>query len=276
MSQDIRDWANENGIELAARGRIPKAVREQYEEDMNGHAGGGQDPILLVPDPGPELPPDGAESDGDGFAAPAPPAPRPAGKPAVAETAPRKPPRERRGLLQRKPAESGKPRKLPRVSTETLLGAGWSILASLAGRSNPALVPMSRMMMFQSATVGIVGDAALKGTVVDRILQPLARAGEKGELAAAIIGPPVIVAVVTARPELYPVAAPVLEALVTTYLEISEPAMAKIQARIERMESKLGGAQVKDLLASVFADVDVPTAPSADEEAAIKRARGGG
>jgi hypothetical protein len=271
VSQDIRDWAAQNGIELKARGPIPKAVHAQYEADLNGHAGDGEEPLLILP-PGGDFPPDGPPMDEE------PPGPPPAPMEPVAETAPQAPPRQRRGgVLGRpaKPKEPGKARKpLPRVSTETLLSAAWSVVASLAGRSSPSLVPMSRMMMFQAGTVGIVGDQALKGTVVDRVLQPLARAGEKGELAAAIIGPPVIVAVVTARPELYPVAAPVLEALVTTYLEISEPAMEKIQKRIERMESKLGGAQVKDLLASVFADVDVPTQPSADEEAAIKRARG--
>jgi hypothetical protein len=271
VSQDIRDWAAQNGIELNRRGPIPKAVHAQYEADLNGHAGEDEEPLLILPPAG-DYPLDGPTMDAE------PPGPPPVPMEPVAETAPQPPPRRRGSVLSRaaKPKEAGKRKTLPRVSTETLLSAAWSVVASLAGRSSPSLVPMSRMMMFQAGTVGIVGDQALKGTVVDRVLQPLARAGEKGELAAAIIGPPVIVAVVTARPELYPVAAPVLEALVTTYLEISEPAMEKIQKRIERMESKLGGAQVKDLLASVFADVDVPTQPSADEEAAIKRARGDG
>jgi hypothetical protein len=271
VSQDIRDWAAQNGIELNRRGPIPKAIHAQYEADLNGHAGDGEEPLLILP-PGGDFPPDGPPVDGE------PPGPPPAPMEPVAETAPQAPPRARRGGVLRRPAkpkEPGKARKpLPRVSTETLIGGTWTVLGSLAAKRRRELIPMSRMMMWQSATVGIIADEQIKGTAADRFLQPFARAGEKGEAAAAIVGLPLITFAVTVRPELYPAAAPILEMLAATYLEISEPAMEKIQKRIERMESKLGGAQVKDLLASVFADVDVPTQPSADEEAAIKRARG--
>lgn len=31
LSKQIREWANENGVDVPARGRIPKMVREQYD-----------------------------------------------------------------------------------------------------------------------------------------------------------------------------------------------------------------------------------------------------
>jgi hypothetical protein len=272
VRQDIRDWLRDRGHTVSDRGRIKAELVEQYN---TAHANGADDPIeadepfLIVPD-------DEVMID------PAPPAPVSPPEPprTVEERKPQPPPKRRRKLFSGKP-EGGQPvkratgRKLgSRTTTESLIGGVWAVVASLAGRGRPELVPMSRMMMFQSGTVGIVGDEAVKGTWIDNVLQPLARAGEKGKIAAAILGPPAIVGAVTVRPELYPVAKPVLEALIMDYLEISEPAMEKIQKRIARMEDKLGGAKVADVLASVFADVDVPTEPSPDEEAAIRRARG--
>jgi len=258
VNLDIRKWAAEQGIDLNERGRLPKAVIEQYEA-AHPAPGDGEGPMLIVPE-GPAEPPTGP--------AEAPP-------PARAEQPPVPPKRQRRKMFAAKAKEPGKTpaKRLPRISTETLVGGAWSVFASFFGR-HPMGVPAARMMMFQAPTIGVLGDDAIRGTWADRILQPLARASEKGEIVAEIIGPPVIVAACTYRPELYPVAQPVLKMLVMGYLERAEPAMEKIQQRISRMEDKLGGAQVDDILASVFADIEVPTRPSAAEEAAVKRARG--
>jgi len=258
MNLDIRKWAAEQGIDLNERGRLPKAVIEQYEA-AHPTPGDGEGPMLIVPE-GPAEPPTGP--------AEAPP-------PARAEQPPVPPKRQRRKMFAAKAKEPGKTpaKRLPRISTETLVGGAWSVFASFFGR-HPMGVPAARMMMFQAPTIGVLGDDAIRGTWADRILQPLARASEKGEIVAEIIGPPVIVAACTYRPEFYPVAQPVLKMLVMGYLERAEPAMEKIQQRISRMEDKLGGAQVDDILASVFADIEVPTRPSAAEDAAVKRARG--
>jgi len=269
VNLDIRKWAAEQGIDLNERGRLPKAVIEQYEA-AHPAPGDGEGPMLIVPE-GPAGPPvDPAEH----VSTPDRPV-RPSGPPGVTERPPVPPKRQRRKMFAAKAKEPGKTpaKRLPRISTETLVGGAWSVFASFFGR-HPMGVPAARMMMFQAPTIGVLGDDAIRGTWADRILQPLARASEKGEIVAEIIGPPVIVAACTYRPELYPVAQPVLKMLVMGYLERAEPAMEKIQQRISRMEDKLGGAQVDDILASVFADIEVPTRPSAAEEAAVKRARG--
>ena len=260
MSQDIRDWAAERGIELAAKGRIPNKIREEYEADLNGHAGGGEEPMLIVPD-GPEPPVDGPDP------MPAPAAP-------VEERKPVRPRRERKSLLQRKPADGTK-KRWPRVSVENLISSGWA-LGAMALARNPNALPVARMLSYQSPIAGVIVDDMVKGTAVDRLLQPLARAGERGEKAVALIGPPLIVGMITAHPEWYPALKPMLKMSLMSWMSICGPAMEKVQRRAAQAggPGEVTDAELESIIAGVFADLDVPTAPSPDEEAAVKRARG--
>lgn len=266
MNQDIRQWAKDNGWGVSDRGPISAVVKEAYAAS-NGEGPpevGEAEAFLITPESPSEAPP--------------PPAPP------VAERKPTPVAEPRKGIFQRKPPVEGKPlgkpgpkqprKPLPRVSTETLIGGAYSVAGSIVGRREQ-MVPVSRVMMFQSPTVGVIGDEAIKGTWVDRVLQPLARAGEKGEIVAAIVGPPAIVGFCTAYPEMFPVCQPVLKMLLASYLQLSEPAMAKIQKRMERMESNLGGADLDEMIASIFAGtVPGDAVPSSQEEANIRKARG--
>jgi hypothetical protein len=260
VSQDIRDWAAERGIELAAKGRIPNKVREQYEADLDGNAGGGEEPMLIVPDDGPEAPPEAPEP------VPAPAAP-------VEERKPQKPPRARKSLLQRKPAE-GPRKRWPRVSVENLISSGWA-LGAMALARNPNALPVARMLSYQSPIAGVIVDDMVKDTAVDRLLQPLARAGERGEKAVALIGPPLIVGMITAHPEWYPALKPMLKMSLMSWMTISGPAMEKVQRRAAQAggPGEVTDAELESIIAGVFADLDVPVAHSEAEDAAVRRAQ---
>jgi hypothetical protein len=261
MSQDIRDWAAAKGIELNGRGRIPNAVRAEYEAEMDAHEGDPEEPLLIVPD-GPETPVDVME-------APAPPA-----APAE-ERKPVKPPRERKGLLARKPPAGKAGKRLPRVSVENLISSGWA-LGAMALARNPQAIPVARILSYQSPVAGIIVDDMVKDTAVDRLLQPLARAGERGEKAVALVGPPLIVAMITAHPEWYPALKPMLKMSLMSWVAISRPAMEKAARRASQAGGEVDDAELEAIISGVFADLDVPTVASPDEEAAVKRARGDG
>jgi hypothetical protein len=114
----------------------------------------------------------------------------------------------------------------------------------------------------------------IAGTVVDRVLQPLARMGASGRKGAALLGLPAAVGIVTVNPELYPVAKPVMRLLLMDWFELAGPAMEKAQQRAEKLAESLQGLDLDAMLDSFWAGLPVPTQESPDEEAAVRRARG--
>ena len=268
-SQDIRVWLREHGHQVGDRGAIKRDLLDEYEAAHNGDGEGAsteeEAPLLIVPDDPPVShadTPDAAPSNGA--------APR-------GEAAPRRTEGRRRRLMDRKPKDPTKTpaRRLPRVSLENLIGSGWG-LAAMALARNPNAVPVGRVMSMQAPVAGVVLDDVLKGTPVDRLLQPLARAGEKGEIVFALAGPPLITGAITAHPEWYPALRPMLKMSLMSWMAISAPAMRKAQQRAERMTGEFGvtDAELDGMIEALFSDVNLPTAASADEEDAIRRARG--
>jgi hypothetical protein len=92
--------------------------------------------------------------------------------------------RFQRGSPSGKPKARGKP-KHPRVSTADLIGSAWRIGAKIA----QPLPPMYRTLRLQSVIAGPLLDDAVKGTIVDPILQPLARLTRAGETVSALVAP---------------------------------------------------------------------------------------
>jgi len=259
MSQDIREWAAENGHQISDRGRIPAAIKAAYEADHPEPDVDDEEPMLIVPSAPPTETPEPPQD-------PGPPPVR------AEERKPQPPPRDRLAALKRKPAKpAGKPH--PRVSVENVLSTGWGMLAFGLAR-NPNAVPIGRVMAIQSETVGVMGDQAVKGTVIDRILQPIARAGERGEVVAAVLGPPAIVGLVTAKPELYPICEPVLKMLLSSFAYHSIDAHKKIESRLAKMDEAAGGVNVDEWMSVIFAEFDFPVKHSPDEDAAVRRAQG--
>src|SRR6516162_1807621 len=105
--------------------------------------------------------------------------------------------RGRRSLADRVRAASSsgkgkaKPKHHPRVRVDGLISRGWEFLGSAAMRVDP---PLGRCLAMQAPVAGLVLEGVVKGTFVDRGLQPIARAEDKAEKVASIVLPPLIVA----------------------------------------------------------------------------------
>jgi hypothetical protein len=262
MSQDIREWARANGHpDLGDRGRIPQGIRDEWEA-ANPDPGDddGEEPLLIVPS---ALPPAAEE-------------PEPGPAPVVGRVEERPPVRPRRNRLRdardRAKKEVAK-KPLPRVSTATVLGFAYSGIGYLAARNEKG-IPTARALDLMAPVAGEVLDDVIKGTLVDRLLQPIARSGEKGEKVAALVGFPALTALVTARPEMFPVVRPAMRMSIVLALEVSEQPMKKLQARTERFQEKFGNIDIDGMIDAVFASLDIDTQHSADEDAAVRRAQG--
>lgn len=237
----IREWAAEQGIEINAKGPVPRAVKERFWE--------------ANPDerPDPEVEVDEVVDTGD-----------PGGQP-PAVTSEEPPTGKRRSWFtqrgtQRKPRT---PRQVKvirgRASTEKLWKNGWRGLSQAAGVAG--FVPLARVLELQAPVAGALLDKEVRGTALDRVLQPFARMAEKADTLGAIVGLPLMVTAVSVKPELYGVLQePMLDALVS-WMAIAGPEMKRQQEKMERATEQLG-YDPRELLNAIFA----PPAPDAMSE----------
>jgi hypothetical protein len=243
---DIRAWAEANGRAVGARGGISKALRDDYETAQ----------LEAALSDGP--------SDAD-FGDVAEPGPPPAD---VTERKPRTipAPRTRRGARDwlgrpRKAKPKGKAR--PRVPVDDLIAGVWRAAAGFA-RPLPAT---SRLLKMQAPVAGAVLEDAVKGTFVDTVLQPVARAGQTGEAFAVLVLPPVLVAAIELDPGRMPFLLPPLRELMLRWAHVAGPKMAAALAREREFEEQFG-EDVDGLLAMLFEGMD-----AAAEEAAVRDAQ---
>ncbi len=189
-AEEIRAWARAEQLpNVPARGQVPQWLHDAYEE-RHAHPGAGDDGL-----------------DGDvAQAAPPPPgaengqAAAPPGR--ESETAPRevKAPSSGRRAAGRlrarlgggKPAAGKRKRarpKHPRIPVTSMIEGVWGQLAWSA-RPVP---PLSRVLSAQAPFAGVVLEDAVRNTVVDNALQPIARTEELSKAVMGMIGPPAFV-----------------------------------------------------------------------------------
>jgi hypothetical protein len=220
--QDIRAWARAEGIDVNVKGPVSQKVRERWAARNTGPA--------AAPETGP-APADGAETRGGS-----------------AELSPG--PKQSWWKRQREPRPPRPPGLARRVSLENLVTTAWGI----GGKMMEArMLPVARILEMQAPVAGMVVDDLAKDTAVDVLLQPLARAGEKGERLFALAGPPLLVGAICQNPALYPVVRPMLKTSMLLWIEVSEPAMRKAQKRAKSLEEKLGGADIDAMIDALFA-----------------------
>jgi hypothetical protein len=240
---DIRAWMRDNGETPPARGTIAESDRARYEA---AHA------------PGPDYPQGMSDAD---F-----PTSEPDGPPAdVTEVRPRSistPKAAQRFGDWRKKSAKGKPKgkAKPRVPVDDFIAAVWRGVAGVA-RPLPAT---SRLLKIQAPVAGVILEDTVKGTVVDKWLQPLARTSKGAEAMFALVGPPVIVAALEINPQYAPLLAPVLRESLLSWCKIAGPKMKDALQRETEFEAEFG-QDVDQMIAFLFQDV-----PAADEDAEVR------
>jgi hypothetical protein len=239
---DIREWAAQRGIEVRPKGPVPRDVRTAYYAEQVG----GEVPPPPPAEPSGEAPPGSGET----------------------------PPEVKRPWWKRdrkEPGERGKSGR--RTPVDQIVGLAWEF-GAFALSQEPRMLPVARCVSMQAPVAGLIIDEAVKGTVADKVLQPIARAGEAGEKMFGLIGPPLIVAAITGKPELFPVLRPALKMSLMQWMFISEPAMKKAEKRSRDWAERFGGVDIDGMIDQLFAPPEGALNPQ--EEANIRRAREAG
>ena len=173
-------------------------------------------------------------------------------------------------------------KKHPRKPVEGLISRGWGLAARLA-RPMP---PVSRILQIQAPVAGILLEDAVKGTIVDTVLQPLARWEEKGKVFGALAGPPALVGMITVHlaqaaaaetdpnPVFMSLATEMLEESLFLYADVVGDRFDEILAKVEARERDRD--KIQRMIAFLFSPPpDVSDADAvAAEEASIRRAQG--
>jgi hypothetical protein len=244
---DIRSWAASNGVELGKHGPVPKAVRAKFLD-----ATGSGEAVEFDSESGGSVTLDTSEQ-----------------TPAVALN--QSPAEKIKSKFSRsRPTTAGEvadKRPKRRVATQGLLGWSWVGLANVASRAG--FLPVGLCMEMQAPVAGVMLEQVTKGTVVDRMIQPFARGGEKGKIVGALMAPPFIVAAIQQRPQLYSQLAPVLEECLYTWIEVAGPEVAK-KAELRSKREEQYGADVKTMMERIFAPL---VAQAEAEQAAAAQAQ---
>jgi hypothetical protein len=204
----------------------------------------------------------------------------------VPETKPRKPRPKKptpggrvASLFGPKKKTGGK--KTPRVSTEDLIGGVWRAAAKLA----TPLPPLQRTLRLQAPVAGLLLEDAVRDTIVDPFLQPVARLAGAGKTVTALAGPPAFVTAIMLHtqqaaqqntppnPLFMTVATEGLRASLMSWYEVAGDKFAIALEREKEFESKYGQS-VDDLIALLFSDIPTTPAETEAEEEAIRRAQG--
>lgn len=228
--QDIRAWAERTG-NLPESGRVTKAVRDKYATENESGEVSVEFEDTPMPQTSSERPPDVS---GDS------------------------PVTRARGLLKR----TGERRKTrtrstvkkthPRVAVDRLIGRGWEMMARAV---QPVNLPVARVLHMQAPIAGMILEDEIKGSFIDRVLQPLARTEKRGETVFALVGPPILVGVLTSKPQLAPVVVPMLKESLAVWLDIAGPKLEVQAERTKEFQEKYGD-QIDAIIAMILAPVE--------------------
>lgn len=228
----MKEWGRTNGWDIPAEGRLPSGLRAAYDSrnDYSPPIGGSSDYELPIPDS------------------------------AVDEIAPViKTESKAKAFVDRVKSTAVKP-KTPvrgrskaatkaRVGLEKLVGLGWRMAAQAVA---PINLPVARVLDMQTPIAGMILEDKIRGTLVDRILQPVARLNEGGEAAFALIGPPMLVGLLSYKPELMPTIRPMLREALVKWIELAGPQMDALAAKEAKFKEDYG-TRIDDMITLFFA-----------------------
>jgi Lsr2 len=239
MSDDIREWAASQGMDISATGRIPADVRKAYQaRETEAEAFPADEPSA----PGTDIPFSSAEES-------APKQPKLADRAKQSlDTAKTRTRRARKATVTKKAG--------PRASIESILAGAWGVFATGVGKVNPAV---GFIMVQQAPVAGMLMEDSVKGTVVDKVLQPFAQNAERARVVRALLGPPLLVAFIQSQPDKAPLVIPQLRKMLADYIDIAGPKMAVIMEREAEFEDKYG-KQVDDIIEKLVEIINVQNA----------------
>jgi hypothetical protein len=276
-ASDVRAWARANGIEVNDKGAISGAVSEAYRAAHNGQ-----------PEGSPDYPPGMDDSDFDLAEAELPDdvddtaevAPRRVASPkrgSSPTTLPKLSDRFRRGKSAARPKGRAKPKR-PRTSTAELIGSAWRIAAKVA----QPLPPMYRTLRLQSVIAGPLLDDAVKGTMVDPILQPLARMSQAGQTVSALVAPNLAIGAMAyhlhqtngePNPVVMQACQEMLRYGLMAMMRVGGEAFA-VQLAKDKADEEQFGTSVDELMAMILADMADPATEEANIAAMAARFAG--
>jgi hypothetical protein len=270
---EVRAWAVPEGV-ATSRGKLRQEVIAQWDRDHPDdpyQPGESRDGFTGN---APDYPADDFDSmfpepeDGLGDTGETPPKrPRPAAKA-----------KGFRNPFAKKPAAKGK-KAPPRVSTEDVWGALWRGGAKLL----TPLPPLQRTLRMQAPVAGMLMDDVTKATVIDPLLQPLARLASQGKTIQALAGPPVFVSAICLEgsraaaeqrepnPLFMAVATEGLRSSLMAWMDVAGPKFEIAMQREQEFEEKYGQS-VDDMMALIFAPPVTDAEAAAAEDEAIRRA----
>lgn len=138
-----------------------------------------------------------------------------------------------------------------RVPVDRIIARGWQFLAQMVA---PINIPVARVLDMQAPVAGLILEDNIKSTMVDKILQPLARVEERGEVAFALLGPPILVGAITARPQMAGVLIPILREALKTWIDVAGPSMKIVQEREKDFEEKYG-QRIDEMISYILAPI---------------------
>jgi hypothetical protein len=177
---DVRAWLKEQGTEVADRGKLKREYHDAYEQAHPAAGpGAGLEPegdydqgvteadFITADDP-PGLPAETPPADAEGHTAERRP------RAVASARKPRRSFRERvwggEGTKAKRPPSKHKRVSLRGLAEDAFLDAAWTF---------QALPPIEKILYLQAPMAGVVIEDSIRGTALDRLAQPVARADQK-------------------------------------------------------------------------------------------------
>jgi hypothetical protein len=222
---DIRAWGRERGIDVPDKGRLPAGLRADYIAAHAPDTPSDERPAIEI---APQVDPPKQDV-------------TPVGRVKELFTAGKKPPAK------------GKT-KHARVSTDSVISRIWQFGARVF---NPVSEPVSNVLRFQAPVAGLILDDMVKGTIIDRGLQPLARSSKAADILFAMVGTPLLVGILDKRPQTAPVVVPMLRESLRVLIDATGPKFEEI-VEYETKYQEEYGAKIEELLRLFFGVVEDP------------------
>lgn len=113
-------------------------------------------------------------------------------------------------------------------------------VGQVLARSSDELLPVARVLQWNAPVAGRAFDELFAGSLVDRaIVQPLSSRRDKAEAVGNVVGLPLVIYMLTTRPELWPTLEPMARQLFYANLAAMAPVIKERQASEKEMRKVL-------------------------------------